>query len=230
MLGKIFKTSIAAAGLLAAGSFYAPEAEAGVVEPCDLSGGGTSSFSMTTDVTPTADGCIGPEAGNNGAESLNDITAFTFNDWDHSAKQNSDDGGFVFSTEFDDGFSLTITATQPNNATGTWSVDGGAIGDMDFVLLFKTGNIDLPDDCKDGNDTSGCEFIGPGWVAYLMDGTASSGSYDLTSWVLDGNTKLSHVSLYTRGGGGDVPEPAALGILGLGLVGLGIARRRRQKK
>jgi hypothetical protein len=40
---------------------------------------------------------------------------------------------------------------------------------------------------------------------------------------------LSHYSLYNPGNGtGDVPEPTTMALFGLGLLGAGIARRRRQ--
>ena len=38
---------------------------------------------------------------------------------------------------------------------------------------------------------------------------------------------LSHMELFGRGEGVNVPEPTTLGLLGLGLAGLGLARRRK---
>lgn len=223
MLGKIFRVSIAAAGLMAATSIYVAPAEAAF---CAYSGG-TSTVANTGDVEHSTD-CYGPEAGNDSPKpaTLNATGAFG-GGWEFLAKKEwpNDGTGFDFNIlEGDPKWGLTINPTEPNNSSGTWAVNGGELSGMEFVLLFKTGRVSVPDGCD--ND---CELDGNGWVAYLFDGTAFAGDYDL-SWITSGNTKLSHVSLYGRGGGSEAPEPAALGILGLGLVGLGIARRRRQKK
>jgi hypothetical protein len=88
----------------------------------------------------------------------------------------------------------------------------------------------------------GGAFVGP--TAYLLvkDGAAQPGWYlfNLTALGWDGKATLnlsgfwagvsgsiSHVSLYGSRGT-EVPEPATLALLGMGLVGFGLARRRRK--
>jgi hypothetical protein len=76
----------------------------------------------------------------------------------------------------------------------------------DFMLVFKAGDV---------------------WIAYYFSSTdITGGEWDISEWTQNG---LSHLSLYVRGRGDSVPEPAVLGLLGLGLIGVGVARRRRKR-
>lgn len=57
--------------------------------------------------------------------------------------------------------------------------------------------------------------------------TSASGAGTLTGSSSGGSTSTSGGSTST--GGTDVPEPGMLGLLGISLLGLGLARRRRQR-
>lgn len=156
---------------------------------------------------------------------VNEEAFFGFTDWSFDGKY--DNIGNVSGT---DGSSLFDFSG--NNQSGTFAWTDGVIADFsDIMLVFK-----------DGGDTN--------LVGYLIDmpllltsvgdgGFGGTGTYTSPfeeppfAFPGQGPRDISHISVYYRSNGGpgpgngDVPEPGILLLLGAGLIGLSLSRRRQ---
>lgn len=111
-----------------------------------------------------------------------------------------------------------------NNSTGTWSITGADFLANDYAIVFKSG--------KDTN-----------LVGFLFNELFSNGvwSTPFTDPPFDfkGKATSREVSDYTivqrngekvPPGGGEVPEPGILALMGLGMAGFVATRRRSSRK
>jgi hypothetical protein len=106
---------------------------------------------------------------------------------------------------------FTQTVNTKNASAGTFSFDSSFWDDyLTLAIGFKFGTGNQPDE----------------WFVYDLQHLVSSGNWNFVNVFKKGGG-LSHIVIYGGERNTKVPEPATLGMLGLGLMGLGFARRKK---
>jgi hypothetical protein len=109
---------------------------------------------------------------------------------------------------------FTTTTANATQSTGTFSIDPSYWATHSNLFIgFKFGTGNTPDE----------------WFVYQLVNGVSSGDWTFFSVLINGQGAggLSHLALYSDGS--TVPEPATLGLAGLALLGLAMARRRKSQ-
>lgn len=177
----------------------------------------TNGTQFTSDLTfngVNANDCYGL----GGNDSLSAINALKWgNDW--TLLDKTDEDGAVFQSLT---FTLTSLVTNESLGNGSWLLTvSDAAGGLNLPLY-----MDLVFTLKAANSYSAYFFDG-----VLVDGS-DAGTYHV-SWTNNNGAfhELSHMSLYGRADGrvppSQIPEPASLLLLGAGLIGLSLVRRRK---
>lgn len=159
--------------------------------------------------------CYGVVSGNiNSTTDLNTLNVFG-NDWE--ARITTDGGA---TTTFE-GLQITLSATGVGDTSGTW--------ELAIVDTNGTDPLNLPTTL----DLVGALKASDRYALYFFDDILLSADNDGT-WIITFENRggqlpdLSHLDVFIRGGTTNVPEPATLLLLGVGMLGLAGIRRRRQ--
>lgn len=110
----------------------------------------------------------------------------------------------------------------PNPYNLTYDTDGSIYGSWSFDSDFWDSYSDAAIGFKFGTGNTPDE-----WFVFSLQALVSSGEWAFFFGSLNDETGggLSHMNLYGKEGV-TVPEPGTIALLGLGLVGLGLARRK----
>jgi hypothetical protein len=160
-----------------------------------------------------------PNESNDSEALLNNYNYFDSNDWELISRFEVPDAGDEPVIEGDDiGLSVSPDGSWHS---GSYSFDSNVWDRYEeIVIVLKDGGIFV------SQEVGGYTNF---WSAYLLEYGSSSGDWTYPEYANDIDKDLSHLSVYGRGTA-PVPEPANMLVLGISLVGLAGASRKKLLK
>jgi hypothetical protein len=240
MSSSRFVAGAAAAVILSTGVAFSGQAHAGIIDfeefgnAAQLNGAGALNVPGTA-VTYT----VGVSGANTGVNALVFDTAPGVNPIDPDLTAPFDDPSTPGNDMFDPGNVLVLGTVQSGGSNGTQVNDNAGGGTLTFVFSLPVSFLsidvfDVGDSGATGVDIS--IDLGGGSLANFMNVGSGLGDNEYTTFNFAGGPTGS-IAGFTLSGSGAVdnisvavPEPATLGVLGIGLVGLGFAARRRRRQ
>lgn len=172
-----------------------------------------------TFVVQTVANNVGGAGGGIGYQGINNSVVIEFDTWNNGAVDDNDGNhvGIALNGNIDSVVQQTVATRMNNGAIWSAWVDYNGLTDLLEVRLSQNGS--RPDDVLVSLNVDLVSILGvPDAFIGFTSGTGAAGGYhDILSWEFT-NT-FSPIN--------NVPEPAAIALLGFGLIGLTFMKRSR---
>ncbi len=191
------------------GCLMSVNASAAVITCIDVpgnSGSGGANASSSIDTLMSGATVLNSNCGPHSGNDSNSLTAALGGYGTNLSGDGGLDGGWVQLDKADGADGTLITGTNWGTTSGTFTFADA--GYSEYLIALKFDGV---------YSTFLSNMAATGW-GWNTDYDNNKGQFD-----------ISHLTVYVKNSSTTVPEPASIALMGLGLLGMGVAARRRRK-